>query len=143
MENQVATTNEIKKTKKRKNSNSQMLEWKKDGWKALISLAPAMIILLIFTFYPIVNTFVVSFFPNYNYITDNFGAFGFDSYIKVLTDADIAAKEAQIKMLTESINRREKLLSNENYVNKAPQNIVEMDCKKLEEEKKKLEELMK
>ena len=62
---------------------------------------------------------------------------------KVLTDADIAAKEAQIKMLTESINRREKLLSNENYVNKAPQNIVEMDRQKLEEEKKKLEELMK
>ena len=49
MENQVATTNEIKKTKKRKNSNSQMLEWKKDGWKALISLAPAMIILIIST----------------------------------------------------------------------------------------------
>ena len=49
-----------------------MLEWKKDGWKALISLAPAMIILIIFTFYPIINTFVVSFFPNYNYITDNF-----------------------------------------------------------------------
>ena len=62
---------------------------------------------------------------------------------KVLTDADIAAKEAQIKMLTESINRREKLLSNENYVNKAPQNIVAMDRQKLEEEKKKLEELMK
>ena len=88
MENQVATTNEIKKTKKRKNSNSQMLEWKKDGWKALVSLAPAMIILIIFTFYPIINTFVVSFFPNYNYITDNFGAFGFDSYIRVLTDAE-------------------------------------------------------
>ena len=52
---------------------------------------------------------------------------------KVLTDADIEAKEAQIKMLTESISRREKLLSNENYVNKAPQNIVAMDRQKLEE----------
>ena len=62
---------------------------------------------------------------------------------KVLTDADIAAKEAQIKMLTESISRREKLLSNENYVNKAPQNIVAIDRQKLEEEKKKLEELLK
>ena len=40
-----------------------------------------------------------------------------------------------------SIARREKLLSNENYVNKAPSNIVEMDRKKLEEEKKKLKEL--
>ncbi len=66
MGNQVAITNEIKNPKKRKNNFSQMLEWKKDGWKALISLAPAMIILTIFTFYPIINTFVVSFFPNYN-----------------------------------------------------------------------------
>ena len=31
-----------------------------------------------------------------------------------------------------------KLLSNENYVNKAPANIVEMDRKKLAEEKEKL-----
>ena len=88
MENQVVKTNEIKKTKKRKNSNSQMLEWKKDGWKALISLAPAMIILAIFTFYPIINTFVISFFPDYNYITDSFGSFGFDRYVQVLTDTE-------------------------------------------------------
>ena len=32
---------------------------------------------------------------------------------------------------------------NENYVNKAPAHIVEMDRKKLEEETKKLEELLK
>ena len=35
------------------------------------------------------------------------------------------------------------LLSNENYVNKAPAKIVEMDRQKLVEEKKKLEELTK
>ena len=46
-------------------------------------------------------------------------------------------------MLTASIERREKLLSNQNYVNKAPAKIVEMDRKKLEEEKKKLAELLK
>ena len=62
---------------------------------------------------------------------------------KIETEADKAAKELQIKVLTESINRREKLLSNENYVNKAPASIVEMDRQKLEEEKKKLEELLK
>ena len=39
--------------------------------------------------------------------------------------------------------RREKLLSNENYVNKAPKNIVDMDRQKLEEEKAKLSELKK
>ena len=62
---------------------------------------------------------------------------------RVETEADILAKEAQIKLLEASIKRRETLLSNENYVNKAPKNIVEMDRQKLEEEKKKLEELTK
>jgi len=62
---------------------------------------------------------------------------------KIETEADKALKATQIKLLQDSIARREKLLSNENYVNKAPKNIVEMDIKKLEEEKKKLEELMK
>ena len=62
---------------------------------------------------------------------------------KIETEADKVAKEAQIKLLKDSIARREKLLSNENYVNKAPANIVELDRQKLEEEKKKLEELTK
>ena len=62
---------------------------------------------------------------------------------KVETEAEKIAKDAQIKMLTDSINRREKLLANENYVNKAPSKIVELDRQKLEEEKKKLEELLK
>ncbi|MBO5375458.1 MAG: valine--tRNA ligase, partial [Bacilli bacterium] len=39
--------------------------------------------------------------------------------------------EEEIKKLEESIARRKKLLSNENYVNKAPKNIVDMDRAKL------------
>ena len=62
---------------------------------------------------------------------------------KAETEADKIAKEAQIKLLTDSIARREKLLANENYVNKAPTNIVELDRKKLAEEKQKLAELLK
>ena len=45
----------------------------------------------------------------------------------------------EIKKLEESIKRREALLSNANYVNKAPSNIVDADRKKLVEEKEKLE----
>ncbi len=60
---------------------------------------------------------------------------------KIESEADKDLKAAQIKLLEASIKRREALLSNENYVNKAPEKIVEMDRKKLEEEKKKLEEL--
>lgn len=62
---------------------------------------------------------------------------------KIETEADVELKKAQISLLEASIKRRETLLSNENYVKKAPQNIVEMDRKKLQEEKQKLEELTK
>ena len=60
---------------------------------------------------------------------------------KSLNEADILLKQKQIDLLKNSIARREKLLSNENYTKKAPQNIVELDRQKLEEEKKKLKEL--
>lgn len=56
---------------------------------------------------------------------------------------DEKAIEEEINKLKSSIERREKLLSNENYVNKAPVNIVELDRKKLAEEKEKLEKLLK
>ena len=62
---------------------------------------------------------------------------------KIETEADKIQKEMLIKGLKASIERREKLLSNENYVNKAPKQIVELDKQKLEEEKKKLSELLK
>ena len=62
---------------------------------------------------------------------------------KVESEEDKKLKEEQIIALEKSIARREQLLSNENYVNKAPANIVEMDRQKLAEEKKKLEELKK
>ena len=38
-----------------------MLEWKKDGWKAALALAPMLILMAVFTFYPIVNTIITSF----------------------------------------------------------------------------------
>ena len=62
---------------------------------------------------------------------------------KLETEADKKVKEAQIEMLKLSIQRREKLLSNENYVNKAPEAIVNKERQDLENERKKLEELMK
>ena len=60
---------------------------------------------------------------------------------KAMSEADKLLEMKQIEGLRASIARREKLLSNENYVKKAPQNIVDMDRQKLEEEKKKLAEL--
>ena len=54
---------------------------------------------------------------------------------------DTKTLEEEIKKLEASIARRKGLLSNENYVNKAPANIVEMDRKKLAEEEEKLANL--
>lgn len=53
-------------------------------------------------------------------------------------EVDTKALEEEIIKLEQSIKRREGLLANENYVNKAPANIVELDRKKLSEEKEKL-----
>ena len=57
---------------------------------------------------------------------------------KMETEADKVLKETQIAALKNSIARREKLLANENYVAKAPKNIVDIDREKLKEEKEKL-----
>ena len=46
--------------------------------------------------------------------------------------------QENIKKLKDSIDRRKKLLSNKNYVNKAPKNIVDLDREKLKEEEAKL-----
>ena len=57
----------------------------KNNWKAWLYLAPTIILMAVFTFYPILNTFYVSFLKDYNYITGSFTGFTFDNYIDVLT----------------------------------------------------------
>lgn len=60
-------------------------------------------------------------------------------YYEVAQENNVEAREEEIKKLEASIERREKLLSNENYINKAPANIVDADRKKLKEEQEKLQ----
>ena len=50
--------------------------------------------------------------------------------------------EKEKDSLINSINRREKLLSNDNYVNKAPSNIVENERNTLEKEKNRLNDIL-
>lgn len=63
-------------------------------------------------------------------------------YEKEITEEDILNKEKQIASLEASIKKREALLSNAGFVNKAPLNLVEEEKSKLESEKKLLESLM-
>ncbi len=66
----------------------------RDGWKAAIALAPAAILLLIFTFFPIINTVTMSFMENFKIakgagifaINNSFTGIGFQGYIDVLRD---------------------------------------------------------
>ena len=50
--------------------------------------------------------------------------------------------EKEINTLRSNIERREKLLSNEGYINKAPANLINEEKEKLAQEKIKLEELL-
>jgi len=61
---------------------------------------------------------------------------------KQVTEEEIIAKQKQIESLKNSIARRKNLLANENYVNKAPQALVESEKEKLAEEEKLLESLV-
>ena len=56
-------------------------------------------------------------------------------------EIDETQKQKEIEMLKKSIERREKLLSNEGYINKAPKQIVDSEKEKLKEEKEKLKAL--
>ena len=63
------------------------------------------------------------------HITNNY--YSLDLYHeKVLTESDRLLKEKQIETLKSNIARREKLLSNEGYVNKAPKELVESEKEK-------------
>ena len=63
-------------------------------------------------------------------------------YEKEITEEDLLLKEKQIEELRNSIKKRETLLSNENFVSKAPAALVEKEKNKLEEEKVELEKLL-
>ncbi len=58
------------------------------GWaKALIYLSPALIVLVIFTFYPIINSFALVVYQNYNMTNDTITGYTiFGNFLTVITD---------------------------------------------------------
>ena len=63
-----------------------MLEYKKDGWKAAIALGPTLLLLSVFTFYPIINAVLMAFKQNYVFLGGNYDGIGFGNFVNVLTD---------------------------------------------------------
>lgn len=51
------------------------------GW---LFVLPAIILLCVFTFYPIVNAFIRAFQQNYNALTGTYNGWGFENFIRVL-----------------------------------------------------------
>lgn len=64
-------------------------------------------------------------------------------YEKEITEEDMMLKNKQISDLEASIARRKNLLSNENYLNKAPKELVEKEKITLKDEEEKLAKLKK
>lgn len=56
----------------------------KNNWKAWLYLSPVLILMCVFTFYPIINTIGVSFLKDYNYTTHSSDGFTFDNYLQIL-----------------------------------------------------------
>ena len=59
----------------------------KQQWKAWVYLAPAIVLLLVFTVWPIINTVRMAFLENYKGLEAAGGAvfnFGFGNFIKVV-----------------------------------------------------------
>ncbi len=52
--------------------------------RGILYLLPALVLLGIFTFYPLINTFIISFKENYNYMTGAYTGFGLKNYQLVL-----------------------------------------------------------
>ena len=56
----------------------------KNNWKAWLYLAPTIILLSVFTFYPLINTIFIAFLKNYDYVTQSHDGFTFDNFGVVL-----------------------------------------------------------
>ena len=65
----------------------------KNFWRGMLYLSPAIILLLVFTFYPVIQTFVISFNYGYNYLLSGKGYFrpynmegwGIQNYITIFS----------------------------------------------------------
>lgn len=55
-------------------------------WEPFLYLLPALLSIGVFTLYPVLNVFLMSFKENFKYMTQEFSGFGFANYMTVLQD---------------------------------------------------------
>jgi len=56
----------------------------KNNWKAWLYLAPALILVVIFLIYPLVNTIFISFLSDYSYVDGTYSGFTFNNFGMIL-----------------------------------------------------------
>ncbi|MFA6625064.1 MAG: hypothetical protein WCS80_04815, partial [Bacilli bacterium] len=56
----------------------------KNNWKAWLYLAPVIVLMAVFTLYPIINTVGISFLKNYDSLYKTYDGFTFDNYLEIL-----------------------------------------------------------
>ena len=74
--------NSLNLKKKKRNEVNEMDA--KNNWKAWLYLAPVLILMAVFLIYPLVDTFIISFYKDYNYIKGTNAGLTFDNYLYVL-----------------------------------------------------------
>ena len=60
----------------------------KSSLKALLYIAPMMLIVGTFNLYPIIQSFLMSFYQDYNIFTGEVGGYGISNFIEILQDPD-------------------------------------------------------
>ena len=72
----------------------------KKSMKGYLYLMPALIVILLFTIYPLIRAFIMSFMEDYNMINGTYASVGFSNYVSIFKDKYF------IKALTRSEERR-------------------------------------
>ena len=72
---------------------------RKNNYKAWLYLAPILIFIFLFTIFPIINTFIISFLKNYNYATGANEGFTFENYGLILGITERIPGVSESKML--------------------------------------------
>ena len=62
---------------------------KKNDWRAWLYLAPVLILLSVFTFYPLISTIVIAFTKDYVYLTQSGSGFTFDNFAKIFRSEQV------------------------------------------------------
>ena len=60
----------------------------RDNLKALAYLAPMLVIIAVFSLYPIIKSLAMSFYTDYNFFTNQVNAMGFDNFKTLWQDND-------------------------------------------------------